>query len=166
MPTVRRTWAPRGQTPVLRHWQRRDKISVISGISVSPVRHCLGLYYQWHHHNIRQAEVCAFLRHLLRHLRGPVVVLLDRARLHRAQSVRALCRRVPRLHLESFPAYAPELNPDEGVWTLTKAQLANACPDDRDALALDVIEALESCRRSPAKLRGCVWHSGLSLLRA
>lgn len=166
MPTVRRTWAPRGQTPLLRHWERRDKISVISGLSVSPVRHRLGLYYQWHHHNIRQAEVCAFLRHLLRHLRGHLIVLLDRSRTHRTQLIHALCRRIPRLHLEPFPAYAPELNPDEGVWTLTKAQLANACLEDRYELALHVIDALESCRRSPARLRGCVLHSRLPLLGA
>jgi transposase len=166
LPTVVRTWAPRGQTPLLRHRDRRDRISVISGLSVSPVRQRLGLYYQWHHHNIRRAEVCAFLRHLLRHLRGPVIVVWDRLGVHRSAAVQTLCHRNPRLHLESFPAYAPELNPDEGVWRRTKAQLANGCPDDRYELALALIEALESCRCSPRRLRGCIEHSGLSLLRA
>ncbi len=46
IPNVVRTWAPQGQTPIHRHRQgRRDKISVISGISVSPRRHRLALYY-------------------------------------------------------------------------------------------------------------------------
>jgi len=45
IPLVVRTWAPQGQTPIHRHRQgRRDKISVISGISVSPKRNQLGLY--------------------------------------------------------------------------------------------------------------------------
>ena len=52
-PTVLRTWAPRGQTPRLRHWARHDRVSVLSALSVSPLRQHLGLYYQWHHHNIR-----------------------------------------------------------------------------------------------------------------
>ena len=165
-PTVLRTWAPRGHTPLLRHWHRRDRISVISGLSVSPGRQRLGLYYQWHHHNIRQPDVCEFLSHLLRHLRGPVIVLWDRLLLHRLPPVHELCRRVPRLKLEYFPAYAPELNPDEQVWNLTKARLANGSPDDRFDLALSVIAELEACRKSQPRLRGCITYSGLSLFRA
>ena len=165
-PTVLRTWAPRGQTPLVRHWDRRDRISAISGLSVSPVRQRLGLYYQWHHHNIRQVEVCAFLSHLLRHLRGPVIVLWDRLRLHRLPPVHELCRRVPRLRLEYFPSYAPELNPDEQVWNLAKARLANGSPDDRFELALSVIEVLEQCRASQSRLRGCITYSRLPLFRA
>jgi transposase len=162
-PTVRRTWAPRGHTPLMHHWDRHDRISVISGLSVSPIRQRLGLYYQWHHHNIRRDDVRAFLSHLLRHVRGPVIVLWDRLRLHRLPAIRDLCRRVPRLQLEYFPAYAPELNPDEQVWNLAKRRLANGSPDDRFDLALSVIEALEACRDSQTQLRGCIRHSGLSL---
>lgn len=165
-PTVLRTWAPRGQTPLLRHWARHDRISVISGLSVSPVRQHLGLYYQWHHHNFHQVEICAFLSHLLRHLRGPVIVLWDRLRLHRLPPVHDLCRRVPRLRLEYFPAYAPELNPDEHIWTLAKKRLANGSPDDRYRLALAVIKELEACRASQRRLRGCITHTGLPLFHA
>jgi hypothetical protein len=86
-----RTWAPRGQTPHLRHWQRPDRISVISGISVSPERSRFGLYYQWHHHNIREGEVVAFLRDLLHHLRKPVIVIWDRLRVHRGKAVQLHC---------------------------------------------------------------------------
>src|SRR3974377_2181327 len=79
VPTVARTWAPRGKTPIHRHRQgQRDKLSVISGISVSPKRHHLGLYYLLFYENIGQEEVCVFLRELLRHLRGPIIVLLER----------------------------------------------------------------------------------------
>ena len=165
-PTVLRTWAPRGQTPRLRHWARHDRISVISGLSVSPLRQHLGLYYQWYHHNFHQAEICAFLSHLLRHLRGPVIVLWDRLRLHRLPPVHELCRRVPRLRLEYFPAYAPELNPDEQVWTLAKRRLANGSPDDRYQLAFALMDALDACQKSQYLLRGCIAHSGLPLLRA
>ncbi|MFH1279957.1 MAG: transposase [Candidatus Eisenbacteria bacterium] len=162
-PTIARTWAPRGKTPILRHWQRHDRISVISGIAVSPERRRFGLYYQWYHHNIREVEVVAFLRDLLRHLRKPLIVIWDHLRVHRSKAVATLCRRVPRLHLEYLPAYAPELNPDEGVWRRTKKRLANACPEDRFDLALQVIEELEACRLSPSQLRSCIEHTGLTL---
>jgi transposase len=166
IPNVVKTWAPRGQTPVHRHRYRRDKISVISGISVSPKRHHLGLYYQLWFDNIGQEEVCEFLRHLLRHLLGPVIALLDNSRTHEGTPLDEFLRQHPRLHIEHFPSYAPELNPDEGVWALTKRDLANSRPDDRDELMHDVIRSIERIRRSPAKLRGCILQSELpSFLR-
>ena len=162
-PTVVRTWAPRGQTPVLRHSQRHDRISVISAVTVSPARQRVGLYYQWHHHNIRDLQAVAFLRHLLRHMRGHVVLVWDNLGVHKSKLVKALCRRVPRLHLEYLPAYAPELNPDEGVWRQTKGRLANSCPADRFDLALAVIGELDRLRGSQDRLWGCIHHSGLTL---
>ncbi len=162
-PTVVRTWAPRGRTPLFRHSQRHDRISAISGISISPTRRRIGLYYHWHHHNLRELEAVAFVRHLLRHLRRHVFVIWDRLGIHRGQRIHRLCRRVPRLHLEFLPAYAPELNPDEGVWRLTKRRLANGGPADRYDLALSLIAELEALRRSPARLWSCIRHSGLTL---
>src|SRR5213082_2834726 len=130
-PLVVRTWAPRGCTPVVRCRQgRRDKISVISGISLSPERHRLGLYYLLFYDNIAQEEVCVFLRELLRHLRGPVIALLDNSSTHQGDPLRKLLLQHPRLSIEHFPSYAPELNPDEGVWSLAKRQLANGQPQE------------------------------------
>jgi transposase len=68
--------------------------------------------------------------------------------------------------VEHFPSYAPELNPDEGVWALAKRALANSCPDNADELMEDIIRSINSIRTSPAKLRGCVLQSELpSFLR-
>jgi transposase len=161
-PLVARTWAPQGCTPLQRHRQgRRDKISVISGISVSPQRQHLGLYYLLYFDNIGQEEVCRFLRELLRHLRGPVIVLLDNSSTHHGGPLAKLLRRHPRLHIEHFPAYAPELNPDEGVWSLAKRELANGCPLDVDELMHDIIASINGLRTSPEKLRGCILQSDL-----
>jgi len=57
---------------------------------------------------------------LLRHLPGPLIVLLDQSSTHQGGLVAQLQRQHRRLRLEYFPAYAPELNPDEGVWSLAK----------------------------------------------
>jgi putative transposase len=163
IPNVVRTWAPQGQTPVHRHRQgRRDKISVISGISVSPSRHRLGLYYLLFYDNIGQEEVCTFLRELLRCLRGPIIVLLDNSSTHKGAPLEQLLGQHRRLRIEHFPAYAPELNPDEGVWSLAKRQLANSCPNDVDELMEDILDSIEAIRNSAEKLHGCIAQSELA----
>lgn len=163
IPPVRRTWAPRGQTPVVFHHQRRDRISVISGLSVSPRRKRLGLYYRLHANNIRRDEVIEFLSHLLRHLRGSVIVLWDNGSIHKGPVIRAFCRRHRRLHLEALPPYAPELNPDEGVWSQTKGQLANGRPDAIPQLWRHLVDSLRDIGASQRKLRACVYESDLPL---
>jgi transposase len=167
IPLVVRTWAPQGQTPIHRHRQgRRDKISVISGISVSPKRNQLGLYYLLFFDNIGQQEVCVFLRELLRHLRGPIIVLLDNSSTHQGEPLQKLLQQHPRLSIEHFPSYAPELNPDEGVWSLAKRDLANSCPKNVDELMEDTVHSIQRIKVSPAKLRGCILQSELpSFLR-
>ena len=159
--TVRRTWAPRGQTPITRYRYRHGKVSLISALSVSPRRHRVGLYYQLHRENIRRPEVCAFVRHLLRHVSGHVILLWDNGQIHKGEEIRRLLDRHPRLHLEYFPGYAPELNPDEGVWNQTKGALANGRPDDLGELAAHVLAELAKLRRSPPSLRACFHESAL-----
>ena len=161
-----RTWAPQGCTPVVRYRQgRRDRISVISGISLSPQRRHLGLYYLLFYDNIGQEEVCIFLRGLLRQLRGPLIVLLDNSSTHNDEGelMQKLLARHPRLKIEHFPSYTPELNPDEGVWALAKKELANGCPKNVDELMESIICAIDDIRKSPAKLRGCILQSDLPL---
>jgi transposase len=162
IPLVVRTWAPEGQTPIHRHRQgRRDKISVISGISLSPKRQQLGLYYLLFFDNIGQQEVCVFLQELLRHLRGPVIVLLDNSSTHKGEPLLKLLHQHPRLSIEYFPSYAPQLNPDEGVWSLAKRDLANSCPKNVDELMEDILRSIERIKVSPEKLRGCILQSEL-----
>jgi transposase len=164
IPNVARTWAPEGQTPIHRHRQgRRDKISVISGVSISPRRHRLGLYYLLFQDNIGQDEVCVFLRELLRCLRGPIILLLDNASTHKGAPIEQVLEKHRRLRIEYFPPYAPQLNPDEGVWSMAKRELANSCPKNVDELMEDVVGAIDGIRNSQQKLRGCIAQSELSL---
>lgn len=78
-PLVRRTWAPKGKTPVLRTFsRRRDKVSVVAALSVAPGRRRTGLYF---HDNAQQPiaapTIVAFLLELPGHLRGRVIALWD-----------------------------------------------------------------------------------------
>ena len=89
------------------------------------------------------------------------MVLLDNGKIHRGDPVQELLARTSRLHLVPFPPYAPELNPDEGVWNHLKNTLANGRPDTQADL-MDVL-ADEICRlaRSESLLRGCIQQSEL-----
>jgi transposase len=149
--------------PIHRHRQgRRDKISVISGISVSHKRRRLGLYYLLFYDNIGQDEVCLFLHELLRQFRVPVIVLLDNSSTHKGAPIKQLLGQHQRLRIENFPSYASQLNPDEGVWSLAKRELANSFPNDVDELMEDILGSIDGIRNSQQKLRGCIAQSELT----
>jgi len=161
IPNVRRTWAPRGKTPILYHRCRREKISAISAVTVSPRRQQLGLYVHFHRSNITQTEVAIFLRDLLRHLRGHVVVVWDGGSIHKGDEVERLRHRHPRLHCEPFPGYAPELNPDEWVWRHLKHELANGRPDNSDELLDTLCVLTKRARKRQDLIASFVTASGL-----
>ena len=159
-PLVRRTWAPKGKTPVLPSWGRhRDKVSVIAGVSVAPTLRRLGLYWLADpKHYITAKTVVKFLRELLRHLRGRVIVVWDGGTNHKGPLIRALCARCPRLHLERLPAYAPDHNPVEFLWShLKHGRMANFVPKDLSHLDQTIRSHLQSVGRSP-RLPKALWH--------
>lgn len=161
IPPVRKTWSPRGQTPIHSHWFRHDKVSAISAISVSPRRSRLHLYCRLYEQNIHREDVEAFLRDLLRHLRGHLFVLLDNAQIHKGGPISKLLQRFPRLHLVPFPPYAPELNPDEGIWRHLKHSFANTRPDTAGDLMDMLSDGLRHLARSASLLRACIHQSDL-----
>lgn len=164
IPHVRKTWAPVGKTPIHRHSYKRDKISTISSITLSPARKRLGLYVHFHTTNITAVEVLFFLRHLLRHLRGHVVLIWDGATIHRGVIVRDFLQRQRRLHVYRFPAYAPELNPDEFVWTKANCSLSNSAPKDIQELRTLLRRSIGRIRISQRLLWSCIQESDLSFL--
>lgn len=107
-------------------------------------------------------EVIGFLRHLLRHLRGPVVVLWDGGSIHKRVIVKEFLSQNKRLHVHRFPAYAPEVNPDEFVWTKAKGSLANGCPKDVAELGRRLRATMHRVRNSQRLLRSCIHASELS----
>jgi len=156
-PVVRRTWAPRGQTPILRQWDRRDRLSAISALTLAPRRRRFGLYWMLHRHNIRTGEVLQFLRALVRHLPHGFTLIWDRSQPHRAAAVRTwLAARAPRLVVEWLPAYAPDCNPVEAVWSHAKyGDLANFAPADLDHLEGAVLGSFTRTRGHRPLLAAC-----------
>jgi putative transposase len=158
---VVRTWSPRGCTPLFYHSYRQDRISAISGLAVSPRRRHLALYLRLRKRNLKGPDVLLFLIHLLKHLRGHVFLLWDRGSIHRYSKVKAFIRAHPRLHVEFFPAYAPELNPAEFVWNQADRALANTSAEDLDELDGMLRCSTRRIRHSQRLLRSCIHASEL-----
>ena len=156
-PTVRRTLAPRGKTPILKSWDRHDRISAISAVTISPKRRHLGLYLRLlpDDVNAHAEDIVSFLGQLREHIRGPMTILWDRAKIHdRSRLVRAYLARHPEIRTEPLPAYAPETNPDENVWQHTKhARLANFVPEDTVELRRVLLGEFDRLHRRPISCR-------------
>lgn len=159
-PSVRRTLAPRGQTPVLECWDRRDKISAISCITLSPVLGRPGLYFELLPVNetVHAEEVVAFLGALRRQLRGPFTVVWDRSNIHsKSKVVKAWLAEHPEVRAEDFPGYAPDLNPDEWVWSWTKyGRLSNLAAWDAEELWDHLVMALIDLKYEPRMLNAFI----------
>jgi putative transposase len=121
----------------------------------------MGLYVYFQPTNFTARHVAAFLRGLLRHLRGPVILLWDQGSIHRGPAMAAVQRAYPRLHIEEFPAYAPELNPVEPLWNDFKGHTANSLPRDTRDIRRSLQANTRRVRRSQAKLRSCILASEL-----
>jgi transposase len=166
-PTVRRTLAPRGHTPILKTWDRHDRISALSAITISPKRRRLALYFRLlpDDVNVHGEDTVDFLRQLRRHIPGPMMILWDRGNVHdRAKVVRAYLAEHPEVQTERLPAYAPETNPDESVWGHAKcARLANFAPVDALELRAAIIRKLDRLHRRPELLASFIRHAGIRL---
>lgn len=158
LPLAVRTWAPRGQTPVLRVPLTHDHLSAISGITADG-----RLFMQTQDHAYRSPDVVRFLRVLLRKMRGRLLVIWDGSPIHRGQPIKDFLRRgaAKRLHLEQLPGYAPDLNPDEGIWNyLKRVELGNLCCHDLAELALALRRAKERLRHKRTVIQACFRQAG------
>lgn len=137
------TWAPKGETPVLKYpfWEH---LSVISAMTPAGQ-----LYTTIQDKSFKGPDVVRFLKHLLRHITGKLLVIWDGLPAHRGQPIKDFLSdgATQRIHLERLPGYAPDLNPDEGVWNYLKnVELRNLC-------CHDLPELRQQLRRAIARLR-------------
>lgn len=163
-PTNRRTWAPRGKTPLQYAWDRHDRLSVIAGLIYRPRSRRLALSFAIHDHNVRASEFMEFLRQLRRQTRRPILLVCDRLNVHRA-AVRQLREAgADWLTVEWLPAYAPDLNPVEAVWNHAKyTDLPNRIPADSFELCDWVAESLNDQHFRPLLLHSFFRRAKLQL---
>jgi transposase len=152
-PVRRRTWAPRGDTPVHAAWDRHDRLSAIGAITVSPHRRHLGHYFQILRRNVDAEDLVWFVEQLHRRLRR-IILVWDRSGPHRRAHRLLLAKHADWLEIEWLPPYSPELNPEEHCWKHTKYDdLPNFIPDDLDDLYLAAASSISQQGQNPVLLR-------------
>ena len=161
LPAKVRTYAPRGQRPTLRVFETRDHLSVMSAV----------MPQGWLFTLVRDValsglESVRFLKHLLSQLEHKLLVIWDGSPIHRGADVKAFLTEgtAKRIHLERLPGYAPELNPDEGVWhQLKDIELRNVCCLDFAHLHHQLGLAVQRLRRRPYLIQSFFAGAGLPI---
>jgi transposase len=154
---VVRTYAPRGQTPVLRVPLTRDHISAIGGIPPDG-----RIFMQMQERAYKAVDVVRFLQMLLYKIPGRLLVIWDGSPIHRANVIKQFLSSPmgKRVHLERLPGYAPELNPQEDVWNLLKRrELKKLCCRNLAHLRRELILAKERLRHRRTILQHCFTHA-------
>lgn len=159
LPCTQSTYSPVGETPILRSPCSRDHLSSIGAVTPDG-----RLFMQTYEHSIKSEQFTVFLDHLLRHIDGRLLVMVDGSPIHRSNQVKEYLSCLPDelVRLERFPAYAPELNPIEGIWRYDKyVELANVCCQDVEHLKREHRLAKERLRHKKHVLKAAFVHAGL-----
>lgn len=165
-PLVRRTWSPRGQTPVFYQRTRsHQKVSAIAALCIAPERDHVRLVFRLYpDENILTRHFTRFLGDLLRTLDGPVQLVWDRLPGHRSRAVQTFIETRDELDADYLPPYAPELNPVEHLWGHLKTNaLANLAPFELPTLTHATRYAARTVQRRDALLRAFIRHAPLPL---
>jgi transposase len=156
-----RTYAPRGHTPILRVKLTHDHLSVIGAITAQGQ-----LLYRMQTRSLTSADVVRFLQLLLRKLPEKLLIIWDGSPIHRSQTIKDFLAQgaAKRIHLERLAAYAPDLNPQEGIWNLLKRrELKNVCCRDLTELTQELLWAKERLRDQRETILACFTHAGCPL---
>jgi transposase len=161
LPMVVRTYAPVGKTPILQENLTRDHLSAMSAITLE------GKLYMIEQERAFKAEdAVRFLQHLMRQIPGELLVIWDGSPIHRGGAVKDFLARgaSSRLQLEQLPGYAPDLNPDEGIWKHLKCvELKNLCCESLAELKVELRKAKERLRHKRDVILGCIRQPGFEV---
>ncbi len=162
-PSIVRTWAPRGHTPILRmpfNWKR---LSVTGALAVAPDLSRVRTLLSPKPGSVDGPTTVAFLRSVRRHVPAPVLLVWDRLPAHVSRLTRDwIATQHHWLEVEWLPPYAPELNPVEYLWGhLDATYLANFVPDELAALEAQVHRGVRHVRRRDDLAFAFLKHSGL-----
>ena len=164
-PSIRRTWAPKGKTPVLIHAFNWSKLSVCAALGY----HCDGrrarLFFQTREGSYNAEGLIRFLEDLKKELPGQKAVLVwDGLPAHKSKVMKEyLLQQRLWLTVERLPGYAPDLNPVETLWGNIKGQeLANRCAEDLRQAQRAVRGGMDRVRKSRSLPFSFLKHAGLS----
>jgi len=165
LPVVRATWAPRGQTPVLRHPFNWKRLSLAGALAYEPDGSDAHLFFELRPGAYNDETLIAFLSELNQVEQRNVLLIWDGLPSHRSRRMSDwIASQRHWLSVERLPGYAPDLNPIENVWGNLKSQeLANLCSNTMDQVA-DIAEGgLDRIGSDAALCFAFLRHSGLRL---
>ena len=156
-PTRVRTWAPKGQTPIIQFHFNWTHISVIAGLSHTS---CL---FRLHEGSIKKEQHVEFLKALRAHLKRPLLIIWDGLKAHRSKLVREyLDSTNGDVQMAFLPPYSPDLNPVEFLWAwLKRHALANFCSANLNELNAAARNKLKSAQKRPSIIAACWIQAGL-----
>lgn len=167
-PLVRRTWAPRRQTPILYQRTRsHKKVSAIAALCSRINGRKPRLYFRLYENANFNTELCiAFIEQLKKNIQGHFFILWDRLNAHRSNKMKRYENKENRLkkrfRLYYFPPYAPDLNPIEYAWGHLKMNaLANDASYEVDELNRKAKHGICEIRKEAKLLRSFIKHSHL-----
>jgi hypothetical protein len=166
IPPVRRTWSPRGRTPVLRHRMAWKRASMAAALGYLPDGSKARLCFHLQQDAYDTDSLIGVLEQLAVFYAGHRVVLLwDGLSSHWSYKMRAhLDQQRDWLTVERLPAYAPELNPAEYLWANLKGrELANCTGDTIAEVADHAQHGIQRVCDSDSLVVGFLAHTGLSL---
>jgi transposase len=161
LPAILRTYAPIGETPILKVVHTRDHLSMMSAITPQG-----WLFTRTRFEALNGMDSVHFLIHLRSQTDRKLLVIWDGSPIHRNTNVRDYLANgaAKHIHLERLPAYAPDLNPDEGTWRhLKRVELANVCCVDLLDLHSHVCAAVSRLRRKPRIIQSFFAQAGLPI---
>jgi len=160
---VRRTWAPKGETPVLIHAFNWKKLSVCAALGYRWGGQRCGLWFQTKAGSYNDASLILFLGDLKKHLRGQKAILIwDGLPAHKSGEMKQyLESQRSWLEVEGLPGYSPDLNPVEDLWGNLKGQeLANRCVEGLGEAEGAVRHGMDRVRHSSLPF-SFLHHAGL-----
>jgi transposase len=163
-PPLRRTWAPRGQTPVIIHSYNWKKISICAAIAYRWDGKRTRLYFQMRSGSYATESLIVFLKELKKHFRRQYVILIwDGLPAHKSRKMNEYVQRQQEwLRVERLPGYAPDLNPVESLWGNIKGkELANQSADDLSEVADALRAGFDRVFGQRQLLLGFLNHCGL-----
>lgn len=164
-PTVRKTWAPKGKTPIIATaggWKNR---TLIGTIITDPFLKTQPKFYAMIPPKSVHAEDCiVYLKYLKRHLKNKKLILFwDGLSAHTAKITKTfIAEQKDWLTIERTPTYAPELNPAEYLWSAMKTKdLSSTESANLQELDVNIWRSVKRVCRSKTVLRGCLRASPL-----
>ncbi len=163
---MRPTWAPKGQTPVLRHRFCWTRLSMSGALAYRPDKSEASLVFQINEGAYNTDSLIEFLTDVHDHFGADKITLIwDGLPSHRSKKMKAwIATHRSWLRVEQLPGYAYDLNPIEQVWGNVKGgELANLCPDTIDEAQAAAEAGLERVGSSYQLCFAFLAHTGLSL---